>query len=184
VAVAGIVALASFGAGCDEEPKFTNVPPNASYGLGLAMDRLLDAGLRVSIPAFPRNPCGVGLEGYHVAGQSPRAPARVKRGSTVVVKVFPSPIPTPITDSEPHPRFAVVPDLEGVPYPAAMSRLDGIWSCIDHVAALTPSASTDGFGAYVVDTQDLPPGTRVPYDGVTTDRGFKPSVLHLTLTLG
>jgi hypothetical protein len=184
VAAAGIVALASFGAACDEKREFTNVPSNASYGLGLAIDRLLDAGLRVSIPAFPRNPCGVGLEGYHVAVQSPRAPARVKRGSTVVVKVFPSPIPTLITDSRPHPRFAVVPQLEGVSYPAAMSRLDGISPCIDRVAALTPSASADGFGAYIVAAQDLAPGTRVPYDGVTTKIGFRPSYLHLTLALG
>jgi hypothetical protein len=184
VAVAGIAALASLAWGCDKKPTYTTVPSNASYGLGLAMDRLLNAGLRVSIPEFPPNPCGVGLESYHVAVQSPRAPARVKRGSTVVVKVFSPGIPSPITDLRPHPKFATVPDLKGVTYPAAMSRLDGIWPCIDRVAALTPSASTKGFGAYVVATQDLAPGTRVPYDGVTTRLGFKPSVLHLTLTLG
>ena len=183
MASAGIVALASVGWGCEEESRYTTVPPNASYGLDLAMDRLLDAGLRVSIPEFPRNPCGVGLEGYHVAVQSPRAPARVKRGSTVVVKVFPSPIPTAIGVS-PHPKFASVPDLEGMAYPEAMERLHGIWPCIDRVAALTPSESTKGFRAYVVATQDLSPGTRVPYEGVTTRLGFRPSVLHLTLTLG
>jgi beta-lactam-binding protein with PASTA domain len=184
VTVAGIVALASLGWGCDKTPSYTTVPSNAGVGLDLAMHRLRDAGLRVSIPSFPRNPCGVGIEGYHVLGQSPRAPARVERGSTVVMRVFPSGIPTSISDSRPHPKFAVVPDLEGVSYPAAMSRLDGISPCIDRVAALTPSASTDGFGAYVVATQDLAPGTRVPYDGVATHVGFRPSVLHLTLTLG
>ena len=181
--VAGIVAALSVGWGCDDEPRYTVVPSNASYGLGLAMDRLLDAGLRVSIPEFPRNPCGVGLEGYFVAAQDPRAPARVRRGSTVVVKVLRSPIPSPI-GSRDDPEVAVVPALVGLRYSEAMSRLGGIWPCIDEVPALTPSASAKGLDAYVVATQSLAPGKRVPYGGVKTARGFKVTVLHLTLRLG
>lgn len=178
------MALAFLGSGCDEQPTYTTVPSNVSFGLGLAMDRLLGAGLRVSILDFPPNPCGVGLEGYYVAAQSPRAPARVRRGSTVVVKVFRSPIPSPIGSGD-DPEFTVVPDLVGLPYSEAMSRLDGIWPCIDEVSALTPSASAKGLDAYVVATQSLEPGRRVPYGGRKTASGmFEVSVLHLTLVLG
>lgn len=169
---------------CDEKPAYSTVPSNATHGLGIAMDRLLAAGLRVSIREFPPNPCGIGLEGYHVRVQTPRAPARVNRGSTVEVKVLSSPIPSPISRTD-SPEFTVVPDLVGARYSTAMSRLEGIWPCIEEVPPLTPEASVDGFDAYVVATQHLTPGTRIPYGGVLTKEGsFRVSTLRIRLALG
>jgi hypothetical protein len=169
---------------CDEKPAYSTVPSNATHGLRTSMDRLLAAGLRVSIREFPPNPCGVGLESYHVRVQSPRAPACVRRGSTVEVKVFSSPIPSPISRVD-APEFTVVPDLVGLPYSKAMSRLEGIWPCIVEVPPLTPEASVRGFDAYVVASQHLDPGTRIPYDGVRTkEGGFRASILRIRLALG
>src|SRR3989442_310866 len=147
VSVAGVVAAALL-AGCNDKPKYTAVPANTSFSLGLAMKRLRDAGLRVSIRRFPRNPCGVGLDGYFVVNQSPRAPARVKRGSTVVVRLVRSPIPSPAVEDV-HPKFAVVPDLVGRRYSDAMNRIVGMWPCIDDVQPLTASPSSPGLEPYV-----------------------------------
>jgi hypothetical protein len=186
--ISGLALAAVLGLGlatCDEEPQSEQVivPSNATRDLGSALPRLLEAGLRISIREFPTNPCGVGLEGYSVRVQFPRAPARVKRGSTIDLKVGSSPIPSPTVRAN-APDHTIVPDLVGLTYSDAMKRLEGIWVCLDEVPPLTPEASVEGFDAYIVSDQDLDPGMRVPYGGARMmGGGYSPTVLHVRLAL-
>jgi beta-lactam-binding protein with PASTA domain len=181
-----LVAVLGLGlATCDEEPQSEHVivPSNATGDLSSALPRLLEAGLRISIREFPPNPCGIGLEGYSVRVQTPRAPARVKRGSTIDLKVGSSPIPSPTVRAD-APDHTIIPDLVGLTYSDAMKRLEGIWVCLDEVPPLTPEASVEGFDAYIVADQDLDPGMRVPYGGARMmGGGYSPTVLHVRLAL-
>jgi hypothetical protein len=183
ISAAAVLIASLFGLGlsrCDDEPRYVTVPSNAERGLESSIQRLLDAGLRASIREFPPLPCGYDLLGYRVHVQSPRAPARVKRGSVVELTVRGGPIPSPTLASN-RPEFTTIPDLVGL-RPSDVTRLDGIWLCLDEVPPLTPEASKDGLDAYVVSDQDLDPGLRVPYGGAQTkEGGYRPTVLHVRL---
>jgi beta-lactam-binding protein with PASTA domain len=143
-------------AGCTaRDDGYTTVPSNASLSLGVAVERLLKADLRFEIAQFPAQPAGVGLEGYFVRYQSPRAPARVRRGSTVAVHVDRSPIPSPGFRTD-HPPTVVVPRLSGLSYSEAVARLpEGVWLQLGTVPPLPAAASVNGFDAFVV-TRQLP----------------------------
>jgi hypothetical protein len=170
--------------GCSDEVEYTTVPSNATFGLGLAMERLLAAGLRVEIETFPPQPAGVGLESYVVRLQSPRAPARIPRGSTVTVRVEASLQPSPAFRTA-HPPTIVVPRLVGLRYPEAMARVpEGAWVQLGPVPPLTGAASVDGFDAYRVARQAPDPGTVLPYGcGTPPGRGCRPTTIRLDLEL-
>jgi beta-lactam-binding protein with PASTA domain len=183
---AGRLVLCAFAllAGCSADEEHTTVPSNATFSLGIAMERLLAAGLRVEIEAFPPQPAGVGLERYFVAVQSPRAPARVPRGSTVAVRVTSSLIPSPSFPTK-HPPTVVVPALVGLHYSDAIARLpEGTRLALRRVPPLTPEASVNGFDAYRVARQDPAPGTVLPYGCPTAPGGgCLPSTIRLELEL-
>jgi hypothetical protein len=175
------VAAACAGGGDDH----VRVPSNATGSLGAAVDRLLAADLRIAITWFPPQPCGAGLESYHVAVQEPRAPALVERGSVVTVKLHSSLIPSPAFPLR-HPSSVVVPKLVGLRYGEAMRRLpEGLWICLDRVPPLRPEDSRAGFDAFVVASQRPAPGTRRPYGCARTPRGgCRVSVVRLALAIG
>ena len=151
-----MLALAGCTGGDDEH---TRVPSNATRSLDVAVERLLDAGLRFRIAEFPSQPAGVGLEGYGVSLQTPRAPARVPRGSTVTVKIHRSPIPSPGFPTG-HPPTVVVPRVTGLSYTEAVARLpEGVWLHLGRVPPLTAEASVNGLDAFVVERQQPKPGT-------------------------
>jgi hypothetical protein len=179
--VAAVVAAAACGGNADERVR---VPSNATGSLGNAVDRLLAAGLRISIPSFPPQPCGAGLGDYFVAVQEPRAPALVKRGTIVTVKVHSSLIPSPAFPSQ-HPPFVTVPRLVGLRYGDAMRRIpEGLWICLERVPPLTPEKSTRGFDAFVVASQRPRSGTRLAYGCARTrEPGCRVTVVQLSLAV-
>ena len=159
-----LLALIAAG-GCvhSDDEQQVRVPSNATYSLGYAIPRLLDAGLKISIPSFPPQPAGVGLEGYGVTLQTPRAPALVERGSVVTLRLRSSLIPSAAFRTR-HPPTIVVPDLIGRPYPDAVSRVpEGLWIWLRAVPPLRPDDSSRGLRAFVVAAQQPRPGTRMPY---------------------
>lgn len=188
ISAAAMLIASLLGSGvsaCDEVPKpgYVTVPSNVGRDLGTALERLRDAGLQASIRDFPDLPCGYGLDRYQVFVQSPRAPARVRRGSVVEVTVVAPPIPSPVSRAD-RPEFTTIPDLVELRYSGVRDRLDGIWPCFDEVPPLTPDASREGLDAYEVVDQDLDPGLRLPYGGAhTREGGFRPTVLHICLAL-
>jgi beta-lactam-binding protein with PASTA domain len=99
-------------------------------------------------------PCGNGLPSVNT--QSPRAPARVKRGSVIVLDFEPSPIPSPGVPNH-HARWTHVPQLVGYEYADASQKLRAIWPCVHVQAARGTSASRA-----VIVAQSPRAGTRVP----------------------
>jgi beta-lactam-binding protein with PASTA domain len=161
--------------GCNSSPSGpVDLPSNHGYGLDEALQRLHDVGLRASFPATS-TPCGNGLPS--VNSQSPRAPARVKRGSVVVMYFEPSFIPSPGVPRH-HPRWTFVPQLVGLEYADAFGKLRMIWPCV-HVQA---ARGTSGSRVVVV-AQNPRAGTRVPAYGVQIGRGYRPTTMSLTVAV-
>jgi beta-lactam-binding protein with PASTA domain len=168
------VLLAAVGlAGCNSSPPdHVYLPSNHGHGLDEALQRLHAAGLRASFPAA-RTACGDGLPWVNT--QSPRAPARVKRGSVIVLKFGPSFIPSPSAPIH-HARWTYVPQLVGSEYADASEKLRAIWPCVRVQAASGTSASRA-----VVVAQSPRAGTRVPAYGVQVARGYRPTTVNLTV---
>ena len=157
-------------AGCGGSPS-VELPSNHGHTLDDALRRLHDAGLRASFPAA-RTPCGEGLPWVNV--QSPRAPARVDKGSVVTLKFGYSPIPSPTVPLV-RPKWTYVPDLLGKDV-ASASTLRAIWPCV-HVRA-----ATDTSASHLVIVEQRPaPHTRVPAYGVRVGRGWRPTRMDLYL---
>jgi len=160
--------------GCNSSPPdHVDLPSNHGHGLDDALQRLHAVGLRATFPATS-TPCGDGLPSVNT--QSPRAPARVKRGSVVVLNFEPSPIPSPAVPKH-HPRWTYVPQLVGYEYAEASGKLRMIWPCV-HVQ---PASGTSGSRAVVV-AQKPSAGTRVPAYGVLgAGGGYRPTTVDLTV---
>jgi beta-lactam-binding protein with PASTA domain len=143
---------------------WTQVPSNATFGLDVALERLLAAGLRASIDYFPPIPGGLGLENYAVAVQAPRAPARVRPDSVVTIRLQQQLASPSVAIRADHPPTVVVPDLISLPYSEAMISLgEGLWPAIGYVESLRPENSEHGLDAWVVGAQDPAAGTELPY---------------------
>ena len=166
-----LTLVAVSGCANSQDDQQVRVPSNATRTLGYAIPRLLDAGLRISIPSFPPQPPGIGLEGYFVALQTPRAPALVERGSVVTLRLHSSPIPSPVFRAN-HPTHVVVPDLIGRRYRDATRRVpEGLWIRLRRVPPLRPEDSSRGLQAFVVAAQQPRPGTRMPYGCARVEGG-------------
>jgi hypothetical protein len=178
-----VVAL-GLAAGCGGSEEHVTVPSNASYSLGVAMERLLAADLRVEVEHFPPQPAGVGLDGYFVRVQSPRAPARVPAGTAVTVRISSSPIPSPRTGVGSR-QTVTVPKLAGLRYTNAIARVpEGLWIQLGPVPPLAAEASTKGFDAFVVARQRPSPGVVLPYGCArAAGGGCRPSIVRLELEL-
>src|SRR3954469_3836914 len=124
-------ALALLAAGCGGSRSYVSVPSNHGRSLDDALARLHASGLRASFPAW-RTPCGMGLPVVNV--QSPRAPARVRRGNSVELSFTPSPIPSAAVPKH-HRRWAYVPRLVGADFGPATAGLTAMWSCQHGAAA-------------------------------------------------
>ena len=152
---------------CGHRDEWTTVPSNATFGLQLALERLEEADLRFEISSFPPLPCGIAIESYHVVLQDPRAPARVRRGSVVRLKLSSPPVPLEgdVVPTEDDPPTRDVPDLVGRRYSdfLRVSRSEGLSMCLAGIPPLPGEASHRGLDAFVVETQDPPAETRVPY---------------------
>ena len=164
-----IVAVALVG--CGSHSRYVDLPSNHGHALDDALQRLNAVGLRATFPAA-KIPCGDGLPGINI--QSPRAPARIKKGSVVTLTFMPSFVGSLAVPKQ-HARWTHVPQLVGQEY-IATTKVQAIQPCIHLKAATATSASR-----VVIVAQNPPAGTRVPAFGVETGRGFKPSTVDLTL---
>ena len=157
--------------GCGAQPRYVDVPSNHGHTLDEALRRLHAVGLRASFPAA-RTPCGDELPWVDV--QSPRAPARVRRGTVVTLKFGYTPIPSPAVPVH-HARWTHVPRLVGVEFRQAAARLTAIWPCV-HVRAATKTSGA----RLVVVSQSPSPDTRVRAYGVLhSDGGYRPTTVDL-----
>jgi beta-lactam-binding protein with PASTA domain len=170
-ALALALAIAAL-CGCGSGRSYVNLPSNHGRQLSEALRRLHAVGLRGSFHAA-WTPCGEGLP--WVSTQSPRAPARVRRGSVVALKFGYSPIPSPGVPLH-HARFTKVPKLVGREFSDALRRLTAIWPCVRVRAASATSSSR-----VVVITQKPGPGTQVPAFGVVVGHSFRPTTVELTV---
>jgi beta-lactam-binding protein with PASTA domain len=161
-------------AGCGSHRPYVNLPSNHGLLLDEALRRLHAAGLRASFPAA-RTPCGEGLPWVMI--QSPRAPARVPRGSVVMLRFGSSGIPSPAVPLH-HARVTRVPRLVGREFSDAVRRLTAIWPCVRVRGANGTSSSR-----IIVVAQDPSPGTRVPAFGVMVGRGYRPTTVDLTVSV-
>jgi beta-lactam-binding protein with PASTA domain len=179
-----VLLLAIAACSAKDDDNNTRVPSNATLSLGVAVERLRDAGLRFEIAKFPAQPAGVGLEGYFVRYQTPRAPALVPRGSTIGVYINRSPIPSPGFRTD-HPPTIVVPGIEGLSYSEAVARLpEGLWLQLGAVPPLPADASPKGFDAFVVARQLPKAGTVVPYGcALPPGGGCRVSTVRIDLRL-
>jgi beta-lactam-binding protein with PASTA domain len=162
-AVVPVALLLAVLMGCDSRPEHVDLPSNHGYGLDEALHRLHAVGLRASFPATSTS-CGNGLPSVNT--QSPRAPARIKRGSVVVLNFEPSPIPSPGVPNY-HPRWTYVPQLVGDEYVEASRKMRAIWPCVHVQAAGGTSASRA-----VIVAQSPRAGTRLPAYGVQLALGL------------
>jgi hypothetical protein len=167
-----LAPLAAVAAGCGGGRTYVSVPSNHGRPLDVALRRLHADGLRASFPAW-RTPCGMGLPFVNV--QSPRAPARVRRGSTVTLSFVSSPLPSAAVPKD-HPRWTHVPRLVGDDFGRVTARLVGIWPC-PHGAGATATTASD----LVVAAQRPSAGARVPDYGFMTGRAFHPTTVDLTV---
>jgi hypothetical protein len=170
-ALPGMMVALLVVAGCGSHVQYVDLPSNHGHTLDDALQRLHAAGLRATFPAA-KIPCGDGLPGINT--QSPRAPARVKKGTVVALTFLPSFVPTPAVPKQ-HARWAYVPRFVGREYVETTS-LRAVLPCIHVEPATATSASR-----IVVVSQEPAPGTRLPAFGVTTRRGYKPSTVDLTI---
>jgi hypothetical protein len=150
----------------------TTVPSNHGYSLTVALARLHAAGLRATFPATS-TPCGSGLPVVNV--QSPRAPARVARGTTITIRFMPSMIASPVVPKH-HRKYAIVPKLIGLEAEGALRRLDAIWPCVDVLPAHATAATR-----LAVVGQTPRAATRVPAFGVMVGRGYRPTTMRIVL---
>ena len=157
--------------GCGSQPS-VELPPFRGYDLARLLQRLHGLGLRISFPEA-RAACGNGLPAALI--RSPRAPAHVRRGSTVTLKFGISPIPSPSVPIH-HARWTRVPQLVGDHPREAEANLVAIWPCF----RLLPADSTFPTELVVV-AQSPPAGTRVPAYGVRTGRGYRPTTVDVTV---
>lgn len=157
--------------GCGSEHPFVQVPNNNNKSLDQALQRLHEAGLRASFPST-RESCG-SFPTVHY--QSPRAPARVRRGSIVTIHFHLSPIPSFAVPKR-HPKFTTVPKLVGREVIEAIHGLRYIQHCVEVRAADATSSSR-----LTVIAQDPKPGTRVLAVGARVGRGFRPTTVSLTV---
>jgi hypothetical protein len=164
-----VLPLVAFGCG---GTSYSTVPSNHDRTLGDALRRLHAAGLRATCPTW-KTPCGMGLPVVNV--QTPRAPARVKRGSTVVLRFEFSPIPSAAVPKH-HARWTHVPRLVGRDFDRAASELTGIWPCPHGPPARGTSATR-----LVVSAQRPGAGTRVPDYGYMTGRAYHPTTVDVTV---
>jgi hypothetical protein len=164
-----VTVLALVGCGAHET---VEVPNNHGHLLDDALRRLHDAGLRATFPAVA-SPCGDGLPYVNV--QSPRAPARVRRGSVITLNVQALPIPSPTYPLH-HARWAYVPRLVGDEYRTASRRVVAMWPCV-HVRGAIATTSP----RLVVLQQRPSPGTRVPAYGVKSADGYSPTNVDVTV---
>jgi hypothetical protein len=158
--------------GCGSQPLYVDLPSNHGHDLDAALRRLHAVGLRASFPAV-RTPCGDGLPSVDV--QSPRAPARVERGSVVTLKFMYSMIPSPAVPIH-HARWAYVPQLVGEDFGVASNKLHAIWPCV-HVQAATATSAA----RMIIAAQSPQPGARVPAFGVLSGRGYRPTTVNVTV---
>src|SRR4051794_21626666 len=165
-------ALALLAAGCGGSRSYVSVPSNHGRSLDDALARLHASGLRASFPAW-RTPCGLELPVVNV--QSPRAPARIRRGSTVELAFLGSAVTSP-TAPKHHRRWAYVPRLVGDDFGPATARLSAMWSCQHGAAASRTSAAR-----LVISAQRPAAGTRVPAYGYLTGRAYHPTAVDLTV---
>jgi beta-lactam-binding protein with PASTA domain len=171
-AVVPVALLLAVLVGCNSRPEHVDLPSNHGHGLDEALQRLHAVGLRASFPATSTS-CGNGLPWVNT--QSPRAPARVKRASVVVLNFGPSFIPSPSAPRH-HARWTHVPQLTGSEYADASRKLRAIWPCVHVQAARGTSASRA-----VIVAQRPRAGTRVPAYGVQVAGGYRPTTVSLTV---
>ena len=169
---AGLLLIAVALAGCGSQPRYVDLPSNHGHGLDDALRRLHAVGLRASFPAV-RTLCGDGLPSIDV--QSPRAPARVKRGSVVTLRFMPSLVPSPAVPKH-HARWAYVPRLVGEDFGGASNKLHAIWACVHVQPATAMSAAR-----VIVVAQSPRAGTRVPAFGVLSGLGYRPTTVNVTV---
>jgi hypothetical protein len=129
-----------------------DVPSNHGYRLDQALQRLRAVKLRATF-AGVSTPCGFGLPYVNV--QSPRAPAQVRKHSSIGLTFGPSLIPSPAVPKV-RPRWASVPHLVGEEASAAVDRLRAIWPCV-HVRGTSATSAS----RLIIVGQHPPPGTRV-----------------------
>lgn len=169
---AGLLLIALALVGCGSQPRSVDVPSNHGHSLDDALRRLHAVGLRASFPAV-KTPCGDGLPSVDV--QSPRAPARVKRGTVVTLKFLYSMIPSAAVPLH-HTRWTYVPRLVGDDFGHATKNLRAIWPCV-HVQPATATSAA----RLIVVAQSPGAGTRVRAFGVLFSRGYRPTTMNVTL---
>jgi len=169
---AGLVAIVLILTACGGHARYADLPPYRGYVLDDVLRRLHVVGLRASFPAAS-TPCGDGLPVAVIP--SPRAPARIERGSTVTLKFMFSAIPSPSVPMH-HVRWTHVPRLVGEEFRHASANLVAIWPCV-HVRAATAISGT----RLVVVAQSPRSGTRVPAFGVLSGRGYRPTTVNVTV---
>jgi hypothetical protein len=160
--------------GCGSLPHSVDLPSNHGHPLDDALRRLHAVSLRASFPAA-RIPCGDGLPSIDV--QSPRAPARVRRGSVVTLRFLPSFIPSAAVPKH-HARWMYVPQLVGDDFGDASKKLRAIWPCV-HVQ----SAAAASDARVIVVAQSPRAGTRVTAFGVLSGRGYRPTTVNVTVAV-
>jgi hypothetical protein len=132
---------------------------------------LHEAGLRASFRSTKAT-CG---SFPSVRYQSPRAPARVARGSIVTIHFDVSPHGL-VAVPKRRPKFATVPRLIGREVIDALNQLRYVRHCVQVRAAAATSSTR-----LVVVAQDPKPGKRVRAIGVKVGRGFRSTDVDLTV---
>ena len=115
----------------------------------------------------------------------PGAGAQVRPGTIVSLVAGGGFIPSPVVLLH-HPAKLVVPRLVGLTYRAAQSctsRTAAYWLRFDSAAPLSArDAARAGLDAYVIATQDPPPGAIVDWGGARVPGGgYRPTVVSVTL---
>jgi len=173
--IAGLVATVLALAACGSQPRYVELGRLRGYALNDALRRLHALGLRASFPSAAP-PCGDGLPAALYG--SPGTPARVKRGSTVRLKLGHMDIPSPSVPLH-HARWARVPNLVGKPFTEAAPELasvgpDAIWPCV-HIRGETSTSGT----RMVVIAQNPAGGSRVRAYGVRSRRGYRKTTVYV-----
>ena len=183
--VAAAIVLAAAGCGGGAEVR---VPPVDTGTLGHALKAMRAAGLRVEASPFGPLPPGTTLDGAAVGDQDPEPGTRVAKGSTVRLNMMGfNPIGS-MAVLDHRPRYVVVPDVVGLNWSKARTRLDGLVPWIRAVDSLPASESSRGLAAYVITGQTPRAGTRMRHTGYLVrrgpHRGFHPSFIRLTIGVG
>jgi beta-lactam-binding protein with PASTA domain len=174
--VTGMLAFTACGS------KNTIVPPVDTTDFGSGMALLQKAGLRAEVISFVPPPDGSGLEGVRIADQDPEPGTQVTRGSIVHLTIRSGPIPSPAIPID-HPTEVVVPNLVGLSWEQASTKLTGLWPQITSIDPLPADKGGRGLEPFYVRSQSPKPGTHVPYLGKPTRTGvdMKPSTIALEI---